>query len=156
MQALCANCHAKKTQDEHVERAQIAQREHRQRREAAELAHADQFRPPVDKLEGGRSRCTGCGHQFFTMFGHKVSDCNVWTRRIATSGKKKRVNGRRAVAASSLDLCLFENFYCVRKRSKLLRSAPALESRSKKRVTTSSQTSCLDKKPHPFDAFRRV
>ena len=83
--ALCATCHAQKTQRENIERAEAraeAVREEVARRRAENeerIWKEENARQVVISRPGGRMHCETCDTSYFSIFPHK---CSVVARRV--------------------------------------------------------------------------
>lgn len=84
--ALCANCHAQKTQREEIERADLRRKAREEASERAAREHEAQIRrdenakakSKVNKATGIRE-CTLCSKRYYPLFKHK---CRVVQQRI--------------------------------------------------------------------------
>lgn len=111
--ALCANCHAVKTQIEATERAAALERSNAEKAEKAkqELLRSEEKKCKQTKLADGKSSCRACGATYYSIFPHR---CLVAKRRAEEKligksvpfqlRKKKKI---REIANGSL---VFEEF----------------------------------------------
>ena len=111
--ALCANCHALKTQIEATERAAVLERSNAEKAEKAreELLRSEQKKCKQTKLLGGKSSCKACGAKYYEIFPHH---CLVAKRRAEEKLRGKgvlipvrKIKKNRQIARGSL---VFEEF----------------------------------------------
>ena len=111
--ALCANCHAVKTQVEATERAAVLERSNAEKAEKAreELLRSEEKKCKQTKIAGGKSSCRACGATYYAIFPHR---CLVAKRRAEERLRGKgvlfpvrKINKNRQIASGSL---VFEEF----------------------------------------------